>query len=146
MPSAGRTDHPASSEMDQLCGFFRACHSYTCIGASVTNAIPAAIAFRIKAVITPDWHSPLAKFLCPRHPLTGDAVCNNDPQASKCPTTTHEHRRDLRRWHHPRRNILFWLVGGLKVTGTTIRGTWQLPRSSAQQIQCSPRCAATPFV
>ena len=53
---------PAST-VDQLCGSFRACHSYTCIGISVTNAIPAAIAFRIKAVITPGWHSPLARFL-----------------------------------------------------------------------------------
>ena len=61
--SAGRTDHPCQRQLDQLCGFFRACHSYTCIGASVTDAIPAAIAFRIKAVITPGWHSPFARFL-----------------------------------------------------------------------------------
>lgn len=43
--------------------FFRACHSYTCIGVSVTNAIPAAIAFTIKAVITLGCRAPLVEFL-----------------------------------------------------------------------------------
>lgn len=43
--------------------FFRACHSYTCIGVSVTNAIPAAIAFTIKAVITLGCRTPLGEFL-----------------------------------------------------------------------------------
>jgi hypothetical protein len=55
-------------------------------------------------------------------------VCNNGHPHSKRLTTIGKHRRDLRQWHHPRHQILFMLVGGIKITGTTIHGTWKSPR------------------